>query len=118
MGSRRCWLPAGSLPTRPSGQPPSHLAVREQRARARRLLHPDPLRRTFEFLFALLRAEEVAALLVLAARRAIAVLHRHAADGVVRTPFGPAVARVHVPPPRYMQRSPRFASATPHLRTR
>src|SRR4051794_36552309 len=89
----------GPRPRHPSGQPPPHLSVREERSRARRLLHADALRRPFEFVLALLRAEEVATLLVLAARRAVAALHRHSADRVVRPTLGPSVTRVHVPSP-------------------
>jgi hypothetical protein len=95
-------LATGELPC----QPPLHLAVREERACARRFLHADPLRRPLEFVLALLRTEEVAALLVFAGRGAVAALHRHSADGVIRPSLGPAVARVHVPSPRLPATNP------------
>src|SRR5437764_5451672 len=88
-----------TLVRHPSGQPPPHLAVREERAGSGRLLHADALRRALEFVFALLGAEEITPLLVLAARGAVAALHRRAADGVVRPPLGPAIATVHLPHP-------------------
>src|SRR4051812_31660801 len=107
--------------------------MREERARARGFLHADALGGALELVLALLRAEEVAPLLVLAGRVAALRLDAHPADGVVRPPAR-LLARIHfVSPPRgtrwsacgardhvpyELHRNPRCASATPHLRTR
>lgn len=89
---------AGSEPpTRAAslGEPPAHLPMREERARARRLLHANALGGTFELVPALLRAEEVPPLLVFAARRRRVALDAHTADGVVRPPAAFLVSRIH-----------------------
>src|SRR5713226_5109407 len=83
-----------------SSEAPPHLALREERAGAGGLLHADPLGRALELVLAPVRAEEVAALLVLAARHALAALDAHAADGVVRLPRNLLpLARIHRRPP-------------------
>src|SRR5216684_9027895 len=79
-----------------SSEAPPHLALREERAGAGGLLHADPLGRALELVLAPVRAEEVAALLVLTARHALAALDAHAADGVVRIPRNLLpLARIH-----------------------
>ena len=98
-GIRRRWPPAESRHPPPLSQPPPHLAMREQRPRPRCLLHANPLGRSLELVLALVRTEEVAALLVFAARRCVASLDEDAADWIVRPVLGPAVARIHVRPP-------------------
>src|SRR5439155_15630549 len=82
-----------------SCQAPADLAVREERAGAGGLLHADPLRGALEFVLAPVRAEEVAALLVFAARYAFAALDPRAADGVVRLARDLPLARIHRRPP-------------------
>src|SRR5713101_8228201 len=83
-------------PGRPSSEAPPHLALREERAGAGGLLHADSLGRALELVLAPVRAEEVAALLVLTARHALAALDAHAADGVVRLPRNLLpLARIH-----------------------
>src|SRR6266851_1870875 len=96
-------------PGRPSSEAPPHLALREERAGAGGLLHADSLGRALELVLAPVRAEEVAALLVLTARHALAALDAHAADGVVRLPRNLLpLARIHRRPPG----SPVFGCAT------
>src|SRR5207237_10637334 len=97
---------------RGSSEAPSHLALREERAGPGGLLHPDPLRRALELVLALVRAEEVAALLVLAAGHALAALDAHAADGVVRLPRNLLpLARVHRLKPPVRRHRPLLISA-------
>src|SRR5262249_19533260 len=83
-----------------SRESPPHPAVREARAGAGGFLHADPLLRALDVVFAPVRAEEVAALLVLAARHAFAAVDARAADRIVGLARNLLpLARIHRRPP-------------------